>query len=55
MYLILAFICVVLVPMSLFVGLWSGNAVVAMLLPFIPLILAAYFGHKAEEAASRDF
>jgi hypothetical protein len=55
MYPFLALLAVLCVPMSLFVGLWSGSVVVALLLPFIPLVLAAYFGHKAEEAASRDF
>jgi hypothetical protein len=55
MYPLLALLSVLMVPMSLFVGLWSGSVVVALLLPFIPLILAAYFGHKAEEVASRDF
>jgi hypothetical protein len=54
MYLILAFICVVLVPMSLFVGLWIGDARVAMVLPFIPLVFAFFFVFLAEEEASRD-
>jgi hypothetical protein len=55
MYPVLALLAVLMVPMSLFVGLWSGNALLAVVLPFAVLILAAYFGHKAQEAASRDF
>jgi hypothetical protein len=41
--------------MSLFVGLWIGDATTAMLLPFIPLILAFFFVYKAEKEASHDF
>ena len=55
MYPFLALLSVLAVPISLFVGLWSGSVVVALLLPFVMLILAAYLGAKAQEAASRDF
>lgn len=54
-YLILTLLAIIAVPISLFVGLWSNNALVAITLPFVPLLATIYFGAKAEEAASRDF
>ena len=55
MYPLLALIAVIAVPMSLFVGLWSGNVVVALGLPFVMLLIASILGIIAEDKASKDF
>jgi hypothetical protein len=55
MYPFLALLSVLMVPMSLFVGLWANSALLAVVLPFVVLMIAIYLGAKAQEAASRDF
>jgi hypothetical protein len=53
MYPLLALLAVIMVPMSLFVGLWSGSVVVALGLPFVVLTIAAILISIAEDKASK--
>jgi asparagine N-glycosylation enzyme membrane subunit Stt3 len=55
MYPVLALLAVFAVPMSLFVGLWSGSPILAVGLPFVTLIAAVILAFVAEDKASKDF